>query len=82
MAFKKISLLLLIIKEISSKELFEFQCLYGVPMQGRLEKLIGDGFKVRIYVPFGSDWYDYSMRRLNENPKIINYVIGNLFKND
>tara|TARA_B110000003_G_scaffold189260_1_gene188066 strand:- start:157 stop:1059 length:903 start_codon:yes stop_codon:yes gene_type:complete len=65
-----------------SKELFEFQCLYGVPMQGRLEKLIGDGFKVRIYVPFGSDWYDYSMRRLNENPKIINYVIGNLFKND
>ena len=65
-----------------SKELFEFQCLYGVPMQGRLEKLIRGGFKVRIYVPFGSDWYDYSMRRLNENPKIINYVIGNLFKND
>ena len=53
-----------------------------MPMQGRLEKLIEDGFKVRIYVPFGPDWYDYSMRRLNENPKIINYVLGNLFKND
>jgi proline dehydrogenase len=65
-----------------SKELFEFQCLFGVPMEGRLEKLMEDGFKVRIYVPFGPDWYDYSMRRLNENPKIINYVLGNLFKND
>ena len=51
-------------------------------MQGRLEKLIGDGFKVRIYVPFGSDWYDYSMRRLNENPKIASYVLNNLFRSD
>ena len=69
-------------KENIPKDLFEFQCLYGVPMQGRLEELIKEGIKVRIYVPFGPDWYDYSMRRLNENPKIIKYVLGNLFKND
>ena len=61
-------------------ELFEFQVLYGVPMNGRLEELINKGFKVRVYVPFGPDWYDYSLRRLNENPKIASYVIGNLLK--
>jgi proline dehydrogenase len=61
-------------------ELFEFQVLYGVPMNGRLEELIDKGFKVRVYVPFGPDWYDYSLRRLNENPKIASYVIGNLLK--
>ena len=65
-----------------SKELFEFQCLYGVPMDGMLEKLKDDGFRVRIYVPFGPDWYDYSMRRLNENPKIASYVLNNLFRSD
>ena len=64
-----------------SKELFEFQCLYGVPMDGILEKLQMNGFKVRIYVPFGADWYDYSLRRLNENPKIASYVFRNFFKN-
>jgi len=69
-------------KENISKELFEFQCLYGVPMNGLLEKLTSEGFKVRIYVPFGPDWYDYSLRRLNENPKIASYVIRNLFKSD
>ncbi len=65
-----------------SKELFEFQCLYGVPMGGMLEKLKENGFKVRIYVPFGPDWYDYSLRRLNENPKIASYVLYNLFKDE
>ena len=64
------------------KELFEFQCLYGVPMDGMLEKLKEDGFRIRIYVPFGPDWYDYSLRRLNENPKIASYVLRNFFKNE
>ena len=49
---------------------FEFQVLYGVPMNGKLEKLISKGYKVRIYVPFGPDWYEYSLRRLKENPNI------------
>ena len=49
-------------------------------MDGRLEQLVDQGFKVRIYVPFGPDWFDYSVRRLKENPDIAGYVISNLFK--
>ena len=60
--------------------LFEFQSLFGVPMNGRLEQLVEKGFGVRIYVPFGPDWFDYSVRRLKENPDIAGYVISNLFK--
>ena len=62
------------------KSLFEFQVLYGVPMQGRLEQLINQGYKVRIYVPYGKDWFDYSVRRLKENPNILKYVLKNFFK--
>ncbi len=61
------------------KDKFEFQVLYGVPMNGRLEALIEDGYKVRVYVPYGPDWYDYSLRRLKENPDIAGYVIKNIF---
>ena len=63
------------------KEQFEFQTLYGVPMNGRLEDLINKGYAVRIYVPFGPDWFDYSIRRLKENPDIAKYVLKNFFKN-
>ena len=59
---------------------FEFQSLYGVPMQGYLEEHQKRGYKIRIYVPFGLDWYKYSIRRLKENPNIISYVLKNLFK--
>ena len=59
---------------------FEFQVLYGVPMNGKLEKLISKGYKVRVYVPFGPDWYEYSLRRLKENPKKAEKIIKNLFK--
>ena len=59
---------------------FEFQVLYGVPMGNRLEKLKKKGYKIRVYVPFGEAWFEYSVRRLKENPKIISYVLKNLFK--
>ncbi len=62
------------------KEQFEFQTLSGVPMNGRLEDLINQGYAVRIYVPFGPDWFDYSIRRLKENPNIATYVLKNLLK--
>ena len=65
--------------QVSSNR-FEFQVLYGVPMGGRLERLLDKGYTVRQYIPFGKDWFDYSLRRLKENPKIMSYVIGNLFK--
>ena len=61
-------------------EKFEFQVLYGVPMSGWLEKHLEHGYRVRVYVPYGRDWYDYSIRRLKENPAIANYIIKNIIR--
>ena len=70
----------LIETENISPNRFEFQVLYGVPMGNRLEQLKAKGYKIRVYVPFGEAWFEYSVRRLKENPKIISYVMGNWFK--
>ena len=70
-----------LIEELNvSPDKFEFQVLYGVPMSGWIEKHLENRYKVRVYVPFGPDWYNYSMRRLKENPNIAGYVIKNLFR--
>ena len=53
---------------------FEFQVLYGVPMGNTLENLKDKGYRVRVYIPFGDKWYEYSIRRLKENPNIVGYV--------
>ena len=63
-----------------STDMFEFQVLYGVPMSGWLEKHIENGYKVRVYVPFGKDWYAYSIRRLKENPDIAGYILKDIFR--
>jgi proline dehydrogenase len=56
---------------------YEFQMLLGVrPELG--DRIVGDGHRLRIYVPFGRQWYEYSLRRLQENPKIAGYVAGDL----
>ena len=62
-----------------SKDQFEFQVLHGVPMKKKLEKLMNEGNTVRVYLPYGDNWYDYSIRRLKENPKMAGYIIKNLF---
>lgn len=73
--------LVALVKEIGAqKECFEFQVLYGVPMGTKLTELLAQGFKVRVYVPFGEEWYDYSIRRLKENPDIAGNVLRNLFR--
>ena len=59
---------------------FEFQVLYGVPGSGWLQKHLNHEYMVRVYVPFGKDWYDYSLRRMKENPNIIGYVLRNIFR--
>ena len=64
-----------------SADRFEFQVLYGVPMHGWSQKNLDMGYRVRVYVPFGGDWYKYSVRRLKENPDIAGYIIKNLFSN-
>jgi proline dehydrogenase len=51
----------------------EFQMLLGV-REDRRDQLIKTGYNVRIYVPFGEDWYGYSTRRLKENPQVAAYI--------
>jgi proline dehydrogenase len=56
---------------------YELQMLLGVrPELG--DRIVADGHRLRIYVPFGRHWYEYSLRRLQENPKIAGYVAGDL----
>jgi proline dehydrogenase len=55
------------------KDRYEFQMLLGVDEQLR-SILVKAGHRLRVYVPFGEDWYEYSTRRLKENPKIAGYV--------
>ena len=68
-----------IIENDISKNKYEFQVLHGVPMQKKLKKLINEGNTVRVYLPYGDNWYDYSVRRLKENPKMAGYIIKNIF---
>lgn len=56
-----------------SKDKFEFQMLLGVREDLR-DKINSDGYKIRIYVPFGKDWYAYSVRRLKENPSVAGHI--------
>jgi proline dehydrogenase len=56
------------------KDKFEFQMLLGVREDLR-DKINNDGYKIRIYVPFGKDWYAYSVRRLKENPSIAGHIV-------
>jgi proline dehydrogenase len=52
---------------------YEFQMLLGV-RPGLGDQVVAEGHRLRIYVPFGSHWYQYSMRRLQENPKLAGYI--------
>ena len=52
---------------------YEFQMLLGV-RENLGDELVSDGHRLRIYVPYGRRWYEYSMRRLQENPKIATYI--------
>jgi proline dehydrogenase len=61
-----------------SKNDYEFQMLLGVREEKRNE-LLRKGHNVRIYVPFGKDWYGYSTRRLKENPDIAGYIFKAIF---
>jgi proline dehydrogenase len=62
-----------------AKSAFEFQMLYGVRRDIQ-QKLIAEGYRVRVYVPYGKYWYPYFMRRLAERPANIWFVLKNLFK--
>jgi proline dehydrogenase len=52
---------------------YEFQMLLGVKAELG-DRLVADGHRLRLYIPYGRDWYDYSLRRLQENPKVAGYI--------
>ncbi len=68
----------LIEKKKISKDRYEFQMLYGVKESLR-DKIKNGGHKIRIYVPFGVNWHAYSIRRLQENPKLAWYITKSIF---
>jgi len=60
------------------REQYEFQMLLGVTEPMR-RQLIAEGYRLRVYVPFGADWYGYSVRRLKENPAIAGHIFKAMF---
>jgi proline dehydrogenase len=62
-----------------SKEAFEFQMLYGI-RRDLQRKLVSQGYNMRIYVPYGSQWYPYLMRRMAERPANLIFVMSNTLR--
>ena len=58
---------------------YEFQMLYGV-RRDLQEQLVAEGYRMRVYVPFGTQWYPYLMRRLAERPANLAFIAGNIVK--
>ncbi|MGC2488722.1 MAG: proline dehydrogenase family protein, partial [Candidatus Sulfotelmatobacter sp.] len=67
------------IREKLSRDSFEFQMLFGI-RRDLQRKLARDGWRVRIYIPFGSEWYPYFMRRLGERPANVLFIARNLLR--
>ena len=58
---------------------FEFQMLYGI-RRDLQKRLVADGYRLRLYVPFGEAWYPYYMRRLAERPANVLFILRNMFR--
>jgi proline dehydrogenase len=61
------------------KTALEFQMLYGI-RRDLQERLAAEGFPVRVYVPYGTEWYPYNMRRLGERPANLWFIVSNFFR--
>jgi proline dehydrogenase len=66
-------------REQIPRDAFEFQMLYGI-RRDLQRSLVGDGWRMRVYVPFGTEWYPYLMRRLAERPANVVFVAKNLLR--
>ena len=58
---------------------FEFQMLYGI-RRDLQQRLVREGWRMRVYIPFGTEWYPYLMRRLGERPANVLFIAKNLFR--
>jgi proline dehydrogenase len=61
------------------RDTFEFQMLHGI-RSAMQEALVEEGYRMRVYVPYGTEWYPYLMRRLAEHPANLRFFVGNLFR--
>jgi proline dehydrogenase len=68
----------LVAKHKRDKQTYEFQMLLGVRDELR-KRTISEGHRLRVYVPFGADWYGYSIRRLKENPSMAGHIMKAIF---
>jgi proline dehydrogenase len=66
-------------RENIPRNAFEFQMLHGI-RRDLQQGLVKDGWAVRVYIPFGTEWYPYFMRRLAERPANVLFVAKNLFR--
>ena len=66
-------------KENIPREAFEFQMLYGI-RRDLQRRLVREGWRMRVYIPFGTEWYPYFMRRLAERPANVFFIVRNLLR--
>jgi proline dehydrogenase len=67
------------VREKLDRDSFEFQMLYGI-RRDLQQSLVREGWRMRVYIPFGTEWYPYFMRRLAERPANALFVAKNLFR--
>lgn len=67
------------LQEKISRDAFEFQMLHGI-RRDLQQKLVKDGWRMRVYIPFGTEWYPYFMRRLAERPANVLFLAKNLLR--
>ena len=66
-------------REKIARDAFEFQMLHGI-RRDLQQSLVRDGWKMRVYVPFGTEWYPYFMRRLAERPANVLFIAKNMLR--
>jgi proline dehydrogenase len=66
-------------RENIARDCFEFQMLYGI-RRDLQQSLVRDGWRMRVYIPFGTEWYPYFMRRLGERPANVFFIARNLLR--
>jgi proline dehydrogenase len=66
-------------RESILRDSFEFQMLHGI-RRDLQQSLVRDGWRMRVYIPFGTEWYPYFMRRLAERPANVFFIMRNMLR--